>query len=95
MKYLSFINTLIGRLGGKKFVITAVGLIFMLMKKQIDPAQLAALADHGEVLVKTGYNEIVAIIAIIGSFNIGQGIADGLTKGATSSVAAVKAEDAK
>jgi len=57
----------------KKFWVSLVGLI------------IAILAANG-IIVPPGTEAIALkiIAAVVGSFNIGQGIADGLSKGATS-----------
>jgi uncharacterized membrane protein len=55
---------------------SAIGLTFALLAW----AGLNIPAD-----VRTGINEL--IVAIVGSFNIGQGIADGLSRGRTSGYA--------
>ena len=58
----------------KKFVATMLGIVSVVL------VQLVGISpDQAKVVT-----EIIG--AIIGTFNVGQGIADGMSKGATSSV---------
>ena len=62
----------------KKFVATLLGIVSVVL------VQLVGIApDQAKVVA-----EIIG--AIIGTFNVGQGIADGMSKGTTSSVAVAR-----
>ena len=62
-------------LRSKKFVATLLGIVTVVL------VQLVGIApDQAKVVT-----EIIG--AIIGTFNVGQGIADGVSRGATSSIA--------
>ena len=56
----------------KKVIVSLVGLV------------IALAVSAGLIAPEQQDTIITAIVAIIGSFNIGQGIADGLSKGQTS-----------
>ncbi len=60
---------LIGKLGGRKFIVAIVGLVAVI----VDSLTGWDLTPHKEM-----------IIGILGSYLIGQGVADGLSKGATA-----------
>ncbi|MFQ5662690.1 MAG: hypothetical protein ACE5HL_02535 [Terriglobia bacterium] len=61
----------------KKFWVSLVGLIFAVLTAY-------GLTVPPEVRVKT----LEVIMAIVAAYNVGQGIADGVSKGETSGVAA-------
>ena len=70
-------KALIGKIGGRKFLVALIGLIGIVVAAvtgfDIEP-----------------YKE--TIIGVIGTYLLGQGISDGLSKGATSTVALVSPE---
>jgi len=66
-------NTIIGKLGGKKFIVALLGLIAVVV---------AALTGY-EIAPET----LQTVAAIVSSYLIGQGVADGFSGGKTSSVA--------
>lgn len=67
----------IGKIGGRKFLVAVFGLIAVVV------ASLTGVNIEA-------YQE--TIIGIIGTYLLGQGLADGLSKGATSSTAAAAEE---
>lgn len=71
-------NTLIGKLGGKKFLITLGGAAVILLHNYLGMSTQMA-------------SEVVGLLM---AYIVGQSVADGWSGGATSSVAAVNAETA-
>ena len=71
-------NAFIGSIGGKKFIVALFGLI----------AVVFTAKTKIEVPPETLNTVLTAIATIVGTFGVGQGIADGLSGGKTSSVAA-------
>lgn len=59
----------LGKVGGRKFIVTILGLVAMIV--------------NGLTGVDIDENTIQMIAGIVASFVLGQGIADGLSKGAT------------
>ncbi len=71
-------NNFIGSIGGKKFIVALLGLLAVVFT-----------AKTGiEIPAATQTQIFETIGLIVGGFGIGQGIADGFSGGATSSVAA-------
>ncbi len=73
-------NVIIGRLGGKKFIVALFGLVAVVV---------AAISG---IDIKPYENAFMSVIA---SFLVGQGVADGLSGGKTSSVSASADADAE
>jgi hypothetical protein len=68
-------NTLISRLGGKKLIVALTGVLAVILSTKL---------GLSEEQVK---HVLDAIALICAAFGVGQGIADGLSGGATSHVA--------
>jgi len=71
-------NWLITALGGKKLIVSLASIIAAIVVTLLKPK-----IDVSEELIQ---DLILAILGIAGLYNVGQGVADGLSKGATSHV---------
>ena len=68
-------NNILGQLGGKKFILALFGLVAVVLNAKFGVSEQSVLAVGG----------------IVAAYVLGQGLADGLSGGATSSVAQVNA----
>jgi hypothetical protein len=69
------VNNILGQLGGKKFLLALFGLAAVVLNAKFGVSEQSVLAVGG----------------IVAAYVLGQGLADGLSGGATSSVAQLNA----
>jgi hypothetical protein len=94
-------HAFMGKLGGKKFIAFIIGIICWLIAHftKVSADQIHSIAGQVADAANTAANtsvtdsSVTGLITLVASYIFGQGLADGLTGGKTSSVVATQNAD--